>query len=47
MINPIRAIKHRRLEKFLEDDSRNQRPVAMVREHENVYRFVWADENKQ
>ncbi|MEM0154831.1 MAG: hypothetical protein QW814_03300 [Methanothrix sp.] len=47
MINPIKAMKYRRLEKFLENDSRNQRPVAMVRERDNVYRFVWADEKSK
>jgi hypothetical protein len=47
MINPIRAIKNRQLDKFLENDSRNQRPVAMVKESANVYKFVWADEKSQ
>ena len=44
MINIFKTMKHRRLERFLEIDSMNARPVAMVKESTNVYRFVWADE---
>jgi hypothetical protein len=44
MMSIFKIMRHRRLEKFLEMDSVNARPVAMVRERENVYRFVWADE---
>jgi len=47
MMNIIKKIRYMRLERFLEKDSRNARPVAMVKERENVYRFVWADEVKQ
>ncbi len=43
-MNIIKKIRHRRLERFLEKDSMNARPVAMVKERDNVYRFVWADE---
>jgi len=44
MMNIIKKIRYMRLERFLEKDSRNARPVAMVREYGNVYRFVWVDE---
>ncbi len=44
MMNPFKIMRHKRLERFLEIDSMNVRPVAMVKERENVYRFVWADE---
>ena len=37
-------MKHRKLERFLEIDAMNARPVAMAEESANVYRFVWADE---
>ncbi|MCL4388114.1 hypothetical protein M1567_03095 [Candidatus Marsarchaeota archaeon] len=45
MMNIFRIMKHRRLERFLEIDSMNARPVAMIKESANVYRFVWADES--
>jgi hypothetical protein len=46
-MNFIKKLKYNRLERFLEKDSKDARPVAMVKERENVYRFVWADEVKQ
>ena len=46
MIHPFKIMKHRKLERFLEMDAMNARPVAMVRESANVYRFVWADEQE-
>jgi hypothetical protein len=47
MFNPIKRIRHWKLERFLEEDSKNARPVVMVKERENVYRFVWADEKRR
>ncbi|MCL5679854.1 MAG: hypothetical protein M1465_00725 [Candidatus Marsarchaeota archaeon] len=44
MLNPIKRIRYWKLERFLEKDSANARPVVIVKERENVYRFVWADE---
>ena len=46
MINPFKIMKNRKLERFLEMDAMNARPVAMVNESANVYRFVWADEQE-
>ena len=46
MINPFKIMKHRKLERFLKMDAMDARPVAMVKESSNVYRFVWADEQE-
>ena len=46
MINPFKIMKNRKLERFLEMDAMNARPVAMVKESANVYRLVWADEQE-
>ncbi len=46
MINPFKIMKNRKLERFLEMDAMKARPVAMVKESANVYRFVWADEQE-
>ncbi|MCL5101935.1 MAG: hypothetical protein M1544_01065 [Candidatus Marsarchaeota archaeon] len=46
MISLFRALRHRRLERFLEIDAKNARPVAIIKESPSSYRFVWADENK-
>ena len=47
MINLFKIMKNRKLERFLEMDAMNARPVAMVKESSNIYRFVWADEKSQ
>ncbi|MCL5102268.1 MAG: hypothetical protein M1544_02845 [Candidatus Marsarchaeota archaeon] len=43
MLNFVKNMKYRKLDKFLEKDSKNARPVAIVKERENVYSIVWAD----
>ena len=35
-MNIFKKIKYWRLERFLEKDSKNARPVAMIKESENV-----------
>ncbi len=44
MVGLILRIKRWTRERKQARDPYNTRPVAMVKERDNVYRFVWADE---